>query len=413
VSAAGASRGDASNPFSPVMALGLAIVGVFAFAALIVLSSFAPELSSGNDGGEHALSRSGLGFAGIVELLNLSGDTAIISRGRLTRGKGDGLLVLTPGVDSDPAELKDFNFSPSLVVLPKWQASPDAKTPSWVVRGPVYPPGVIAGQWLTPFGKNGAVRQATGSGRPVLSGVDGGVFQGRTLRPGPIDRLQTVSGPGWDPVITDAAGNGVLLWNQQYDTFLLSDPDLLNTHGLKDADTAREAVELLTALRAGSAPILFDVTLHGYKRERSLMRLILAPPYLGMTLVLVFAVFLMALHGLARFGPTRKAGRAFAFGKQALADNTAGLVRMAGREPRMAAPYASLTRTAVARALSAPRDMNEAQLDAFLDRLGQSGGATHRWSDLIARAGQARTVSDLMAVAQDLYRFKREISREP
>ena len=43
-----------------------------------------------------------------------------------------------------------------------------------------------------------------------------------------------------------------------------------------------------------------------------------------------------------QFGPTLQGGRVVALGKRALADNTAGLVRMAKREHHMASPYALL-----------------------------------------------------------------------
>ena len=48
-----------------------------------------------------------------------------------------------------------------------------------------------------------------------------------------------------------------------------------------------------------------------------------------------------------------------AFGKRALADNSAGLIRLARREPRMAPRYLDLTRAAVARALGVTRLASE------------------------------------------------------
>ena len=404
---------QAKGPFSPAMALGLALVGIFAFAALVVLTAFAPELTSGDNGAEHALSHSGLGYAGVVQLLKDSGEPVLVSRGRSSSTASDGLLVLTPGLATDPEELKRFAFAgPTLIVLPKWSAAPDPRKRSWVMRGGPVSAADLAGQFLTPFGAGSALTRTPGTVRPRLEGADGR-FAGQALQLGPVERLQTVSGKGWVPLITDDQGRGVLLWLEGTHFYLLSDPDLLNTHGLKDLSTAQAAVSLLSSLREGDAPIVFDVTLHGLQRERSLLRLILAPPYLGMTLILAFATALMGLHALARFGPPRRAGRVLAFGKQALADNTAALVRMAGREHRMAAPYAALTRQAIARALAAPRDMDDAQLDAFLDRLGQKKGLANRWTDLIARAARAKNVSELTAVARDLFHFKQEMTREP
>ena len=114
---------------------------------------------------------------------------------------------------------------------------------------------------------------------------------------------------------------------------------------------------------------------------------------------------------MVRFGPAREADRTVALGKRALADNTAGLVRLARREHRMAAPYARLVRTAVARAIGAPRTLSDAELDAFLDRVGAMTGVTPQYSVLAANAAKARTPKDLMSVARDLHRWKQEMTR--
>ncbi len=405
--------GKSQGPFSPMVVGALVLVGIFAFAALVVLSAFAPELQSGNDGGSHALSRSAVGYGGIVQLLRDSGQPVLVSRGRIPALHKEGLLILTPGQATDPALMKKFGFGgPVLIVLPKWWVGPAPRARGWVVQGPLIDAGDLAGKFLTPFGEGAAVSRQAGTRSAVLTGYQG-PFEGREVALGPVQNLQTVQGAGWEPMLVDEGGRAVLLHKQDTQYWLLSDPDLINTHGIKDLIAAQAAVEVLTTLKAGEAPILFDVSLQGFKRERSLMRLILAPPYLGMTLILTFAAFLMGLHALARFGPPRRGGRVLAFGKQALADNTAGLVRMAGREPRMAGPYAALIRANVARGLAAPRDMDDAQLDLFLDRMGRKAGTTQPWADLINRADKARNVSELIAVAQDLYRWKREMTREP
>jgi hypothetical protein len=101
-----------------------------------------------------------------------------------------------------------------------------------------------------------------------------------------------------------------------------------------------------------------------------------------------------------------------ALGKLALADNTAGLVRMARREHRMAAPYGEVVRAETARAVGAPRGLEGDELNRVLDRLGAAGGTNYRISALIERARAARTKGDLMEVARDLYRWRQEMTRE-
>ncbi len=121
---------------------------------------------------------------------------------------------------------------------------------------------------------------------------------------------------------------------------------------------------------------------------------------------------MMGLHAAARFGPAERPPPVLALGKRALADNSAALVRMARREPRMAPAYAALTREAAARAVGAPRDLGEDQLDALLDRLGASRGLAERYSSLAAEAAAARTNADLLSVARRLYQWRGEMTRD-
>ncbi len=192
---------------------------------------------------------------------------------------------------------------------------------------------------------------------------------------------------------------------------MLSDPDLLNTQGIADLNTARTGVEILDRLRAGGA-VVFDVSLNGLAHGRSLLKLAFEPPLLGATLCLLAGAIMMGLHAISRFGPAERPATVLALGKRALADNSAALVRMARREPRMAPAYAALTREIAARAVGAPRDLDEAQLDALLDRLGAAHGSESRFSALAAEAAAAKTNAELMSVARRLYQWRGEMTRD-
>ena len=58
--------GASHSPFRPVVIIALILAAVFALSAMAALDAFSPELSSGNDGREHALSKSAVGYAGVV-----------------------------------------------------------------------------------------------------------------------------------------------------------------------------------------------------------------------------------------------------------------------------------------------------------------------------------------------------------
>ncbi|MDR3513415.1 MAG: hypothetical protein P4L73_17390 [Caulobacteraceae bacterium] len=411
MSEARASHGE-TGAFSARTVIALLVAGVFAFSALVVLSAYAPDLRGGSDGGGHALSRSAIGFSGVTRLLKAIGDPVLVSRDPHARSASTGLLVLTPSPESDADALYDMTTSgPTLVVLPKWQAAPDMTTPGWATNVGVLDATAVAKLLAKRFGAMTIARDAGAS--PVrLAGLPGG-----DATTGPIDQFQTLSGgDGLIPLVRDARGRAVLAASADRRVFVLSDPDLMNTHGLKDLATARVAVTLIQGLRKADGPIVFDVTLNGFKRSRSLLKLAFQPPFLGATLCLAAAALLMALQALTRFGAPRPAGRAIALGKRALADNSAGLIRLARREPAMAGRYLDLTRAAVAKALGAHTPlgarMSEAELTALLDRQAERLGAKHRLAALTAEAGTVKDRAGLMRLSQDLYQWKMEMTGE-
>jgi hypothetical protein len=413
VSAADATGAHASGhgPFTARGGILLALVGVFSFCALAVLGAYAPDLRMGNDGGAHALSRSAIGFAGIVEAMKLSGDPAFVNRGPLPETADQGLLVVTPTPATRLEDVLGLKFAGTvLIVLPKWFAPPDPTHKGWVGKGVV-----IDAAWTPKSSLLSAagVAHAAGASRPILRAVDTPFANGATFTVGPIDRLQTIGAKRWDPVLVDGTGAAVLARDPDQPIFLLADPDLIDTQGLKNPDTLGGALAILRTLRRGEGPVMFDVRLNGFGRERSLLRLMLEPPLLAVTLSLAVAAALAGFQAACRFGPTIRPPPAFAFGKQALVDNSAALIRLAGREHRMGGRYADLALEQAARAVGAPRDLRGDDLVAFLDRLAARRGALDRLGPLIAAARAAPDRHRVAALAQSLYRWKLEMTRDP
>jgi hypothetical protein len=225
----------------------------------------------------------------------------------------------------------------------------------------------------------------------------------------PIEGLQTISGEAWQPFISDGAGGAILAKkNGEYETFVLADPDIMNTHGLKDLTNARLAAQMIQSMRAGDGPVVLDATLNGFRRSPNLLRLAFEPPLLGITLVALFACLLIGLHAASRFGSPRAPARIFAFGKRALADNSAGLIAMAGREHRMAPRYAQATRDAVARAVGAAHEAGGEDLNQVLERLAKREGTAQTLTQMFREAENASDRGDLMRIARKLYRWRRE-----
>ncbi|MBA4011591.1 MAG: hypothetical protein C0481_06965 [Phenylobacterium sp.] len=400
---------DRSRAFSPMVMLVLVLVGCVSLAGLGLLAAYEPELRSGDNGQGHALSRSAVGFAAVARLLEESGTPVVMRRGALSATAGEGLLVLTPALGTSPTRLSDIEHAgPVLVVLPKWVTIPHPARRSWVRAVGEAPDVAVLKVLPEPWRQGLTLQRRPGSASVRLARPDG-----RPVGVQPrIENLATLSGPGWIPVVVDDAGRGVLVMNQKTGVYVLADPDFLDTAGMKTLAGARAAIELLSVIRAQGVPVVFDLTLHGFERSLNPLRLMLEPPLLGATLCLLAALILVGVQAAVRFGPAQGQARAVALGKRALADNTAGLVRMARREHRMAAPYAEMVRAEAARAVGAPRGLEGDELDAVLDRLGAASGASHRISNLIERARAARTKADLMEVARDLYRWRLEMMRE-
>ena len=119
--------------FSPKVVLGMVVAGVFAFSAFVVLSTYAPDLRSGDNGKAHALSRSAVGYGGMVQLLRGLGEPVLVAR-RSQRYETPALVVLTPdtGVAGQAYLDAAVVLSTTLVVLPKWSGQPDPLHKGWV-----------------------------------------------------------------------------------------------------------------------------------------------------------------------------------------------------------------------------------------------------------------------------------------
>ena len=406
-------EGAGRQVFSPSTALALVLVGVFAFCAFVTLLAYAPDLQRSVQCRANVYSKCAIGFEGLSDLVRESGAATVISRTKLPAGRTEGLLIVTPedtsvrGADSN---ITGLGFGgPTLVVLPKWETKVDPQHLTWGQKVRLLDPAAMPKQDILVAVK---VARASGVARPVLNGLAGTPLQGLTLTPGPIESLQTLSAKDWIPALTDGAGNVVLAQVPSSNVYVLSDPDLLNTQGLANLDTLGSAVTLLRALRVGEGPVMFDVTLNGYQIDRNALKLMFNPPFLAVTLCIAGALALAGLQALFRFGAVRRTGRVFALGKEALTDNSAQLIRMAGREAKMAPRYAALTRSAVSKAVAAPRDLAGEPLTQFLDRLGRQRGAQGSLAELEDEAGRVGDRKNLLGVARRLYRWRLEMTRE-
>jgi hypothetical protein len=407
-------RDGGGEPFRARTMLLLVAIGIVGFAGMLVLGAYAPDLRSGRNGGAHALSDSAVGYSAIVRLAAETRRHPRIIRSDHDFDSED-LLVVTPESGSVPLGdiLQSRIAKPTLIVLPKWSTAADPDHKGWVRRdGPILrdePETVLSPVWKF------RIRLRRSGGRPLVNAGDlpreiafiaprpVQVIAGYTVRkPRPGDRQ---SNNGVVPLLTDGQGGIVLAQLRGGPLYVLSDPDLLANQGMKDAHQAASALAMLDWLNSGGAETIgFDVTTNGLSHSPSPLKLAFDPPFLAMTLSIVAVLILVGIHAFGRFGAPARRTRALAFGKRALVDNSAAMIRRAGYEARLGDRYAAVIRERAAATFGVPSRLRDAALDAYLDGLGTGA----RFSDLARAADAANDRPSLVAAARALHIWYRE-----
>lgn len=387
------------------------VIGILGFAGTLVIGAFAPDLRSGHNGGTHALSNAAVGFSGIVQLAEATGRNPRIIRSDHLFGSED-LLVVTPdrGYDDISPVLNARSAKPTLFVLPKWATISDPGHTGWVRVDGLTMAG-DPGSLLLPQTEF-TIRRARSGGAALFATEN---FD-NAIRFAAPRVLQVITGqtPGEGrkvqrlvPLITDGKGGIVLARYGEGPLYLLADPDLISNAGIKDPRQAAAALAMLDWMNStGATSIGFDVTLNGFGHSQSPLKLAFTPPFLAMTLALAAVLFLVGWHAFGRFGPIRPRGRTIAFGKAALVENSAKLIRRAGRESQLGGRYAQMIRERAVATFGVPARLKDAALDAYLDKLGVWRG--QRFSELARSAETTQDRDALVAAAQALHQWQKE-----
>jgi hypothetical protein len=400
------SRKRGANPFSPVIVLWVVLIGVVAFIGSLLMGAFGDDFKKGDNGGAHALSRSAVGYAGIIELLRGTGVEVSIDRTGFTDNGRQSLLVVAPQPFASPQALEEVaHEGPRLIVLGKWAPRPHQTRTGWV-RGRNTVPEQFVVEVLEEIGKGTKLDQDRANRPRRLLWGNGDTF----ATTGKIDRLRTLTlAKDWRPIVV-AEGGGVVLAESE-GSFILSDPDLINTQGISDKATARAGLKLLAVARGQGKGVVFDVSLNGLQNRRNMLEIMFQPPFLGVTLALAMAALLLGLQAMGRFGPPIEKARAIALGKRGLADNSAALIRLARREHAMVERYALWVRAEAARAVGAPHNLSDDELEALLDRLSAQQNLTP-FTTLRARAAASKDIGEALSAARHLYSWRLEMTRE-
>ena len=399
-----ATRTAADNPFSARTVAAILLVAILAFGTWVVLMAWSPELAKRDTAGPHPYAKSATGYAGLVTLLEAQDIPVSVSRrSRNIETYDRGLMILSLRSYGMGAKLDELYLAePALIILPKWSAPPDRRKQEWAREMTLLRADLVENV-LDYYDTSGEILHASS---PTRVNTPYGQFE-----PHFTDKIQLIKSDELEPVIRTSLG--ILLAKlPDRDVYILSDPDVMNTLGIAEFENARLAVSILNDLR-GSAetPVVLDATLHGFERSESLLKLALDIPYIGVTLITLAALGLLGWGAVIRFGSPEVEGRAIALGKEALADNTAGLVSMARRETHMAPGYLALTRRATAKSVGAPKTLTEAELAELFDRMSESGELTKNWSaQARGLIGQTKTRDELLEKARALHLWRKEMT---
>lgn len=385
----------AQEPFSRKTLFWGIFASLLAAAGFFLLSTYAPDFRQ-PEGGATPLSKGGTGYAGLVEWLKLTnGQAPPMERGGKDLASplaSTFLLVVTIAPGSDPSALdrliKLRSGKDTLFVLPKWQTLPLLGHDGWEEKVERLPNAVV-NDWLGHIAK-----AKLGEASNTLPQINIG---GRMVTA--PDELQWVADD--HPLIAAGDGRAILTELDNEPFYILTDPDFLNNAALGDEQKAAAALDMIAMLEPARGAVMFDLTLHGIGQNYDLAKLLVEPPFLALTLSVLVAAALAFLHGLGRFGPPRAEGRAIAFGKRALVDTTAMLLRRAGRLAGLGDRYATLVRQRAGVLLGAPHGLQGEALDRWLDSRDKS--EAHGFTRRFQAANESNNLAAMHEAAEQLH----------
>jgi len=315
------------------------------------------------------------------------------------------LIIAEPTVTDDASRDRLSELVESapntLVVFPKWYGSAE-RGKTWIEDASLLPIDEVAPVIAALKLEQTATIER--SWAPVDWGVDH-----RFTRP-VIREPQLIATQGLDAIAADRAGRQLLGQTLRDDHTLtvLADPDVLNNFGLRTAENARFAIDLIDELRH-DGPVVIDETMHGYAQQPSLLRTLFRFPLVLATLQVLVCAALAVWAAMVRFGPRRAAPPPIAPGKDFLIRNTAALLHYGGHHSHALKRYLQLTALAVRHALHAP-SLAPAAMTAWLERVRAVRGGEISLVRLEQAVELADTPARVVEVADQVFRWRMEMT---
>lgn len=406
-----------SAPTPRNLAIGLMLAAaVVSFIAFVVLRVFGGDMIAPPSHGADGYSVSALGHRAFRRLLEESGTTVTSSRfDSAKRAAVSSLLVVAePDLSDDLDRSAERLFrgmlarpGVTLVVLPRRDGFDDFEHEGYVRWAYEHPEGDV--QKVLAVIDRGLTLVRRPVGTDPFDARDVGP---RPSLPGPVQLIKPSS--HLEPLIS--LGGEVLLGRvlptndrSLSEVYILSDPDLIATHGLVRGDNATLAVAIVERLRPQGGSVLFDETLHGFDIRPSLWRELFRPPLVFATGSALFAGLVLVAAGLGRFGRERPAPPPIEPGKRFLVDHTAELLRQGGHAGHALERYLAATIQDTGRALHAPASLDAKALRAWFGEGGRGGRGSRTLTDLeaqVAVAVERDDPHDVIAAATAVHEWK-------
>ena len=389
----------------PVLAVLIAgATAVFALSMLLMINGGSEDQSYNST----TKSISAIGHAGIYELAQRFDIPVARSRinGVVAPDEGGVLVMAEPSSTLSGDDIIRLGRAENvLLVLPKRWATADRSKPGWIRSA-----SPMEADWV------GRIARLVESGADIVRGDPPKTWDRNDIGIDPSfdDGAQLIRSEKLTPIVGNAKG---MLIGEKLDGYkriwVLSDPDIIENHGLAKGQNAAFTVALLNAMRSEDGNVVFDETIHGMVNiVDSPFKKLFQFPYVIILLLGLAAAALLLWATTSRFGKPRQEPPAFDLGKGRLIANTASLLDRAGHHAFVMRRYVRETLRDAGRLFHAPRQLDDDQLAAWLDRIGESRGIKAKSADILARSGEggSQTLTGLFQAARDIHKWKEEIS---
>lgn len=395
--------------FQPRVLAALAAALFALFAASLLLTGMGGREAGGLASGANSYSSSAVGHLAFHDLLEGLGHKTVQAEDRPLAAVGEnGVLILAEPSGSLTGEENRNKLRIAgriLLVLPKWTVKPGERRKDWIGEAELAPALQVQ-----------SVLGAAVSGGDIVRTKPPASFQKTISAADPTvqGELQLIKGSNLTPLISTP--DGILLGELRQGnrrTLILADPDPIENHGIGKGGNATFARDIVAALLDGrSGTLVFDETIHGFRRSPpNLLKFLYEFPLNLVLVQILAAVALLLWAAMGRFGAPLPAPRRLDAGRHALIGNAAALVDYAGHHAAILQRYIAMTLQDAARALRAPAGLQGAALTAWLARASEARGIDPKPLSGLGDSPAAgpRNLASLLAAAQALHHWRKDL----